>query len=379
MDEFRFDTLEQIKHTVNNFHKVPKVSRAVIANGVNRKLRELNEFVEVVKENTILEFPSDRFIVLHESTETNEFNKFKYLLESDIESFNENILESLQKETSNIVSNYELVNKCKEINNKANEVYLSVYPTHNDLINIFECATNLITSHFLFNNNEEILESAMDDIEFIIARNVLTESHVKRLLSPVMILKERPMFKRTFTSSRLDKLFESDIELPKAYFDEFALRRPYRNGAIESYLKIQKIGYEEQLVNSYYNGDYSITNNDFIGNIQEAVSLDNIIKNNHKLLQNINYIDKFILEKHGVFPITSRVYEGKEYFLHSKNNKQYTIYKNPNIKDSYFMITESKGDKEYKAFKFTIKNNKYMSKESMDTMIESAFITEYKR
>ena len=43
------------------------------------------------------------------------------------------------------------------------------------------------------------------------------------------------------------------------------------------------------------------------------------------------------------------------------------------------MITESKGDKEYKAFKFTIKNNKYMSKESMDTMIESAFITEYKR
>ena len=79
----------------------------------------------------------------------------------------------------NINKVYEIINFCKEQNNKADEIYLEKFPSHRDLIHVFKMAVTNLNMFFL-GSSPDIFRTSLDDIEFIISTNMLTDSHVRR-------------------------------------------------------------------------------------------------------------------------------------------------------------------------------------------------------
>ena len=93
MNDFKFDTLDDIKKSIADFYKIPIRSRFIISNKIHSRLKELDEYVKVSKDNPILNYPSERFIV-DDKYEDNE-----YLVDHLIEVVKDegiNILEELQ-------------------------------------------------------------------------------------------------------------------------------------------------------------------------------------------------------------------------------------------------------------------------------------------
>lgn len=245
MDEFKFDTLEDVQNSVDNFYKLPIRSRMMYAYKINLRLKELNGYVKVNSENPILNYPSERFIVKSDVTE-NEYSKFEGLLNEDVELFNFKIYNDISLSLDNITGIYDVVRLCREQNNKADDLYLKKFPSHSDLIAIFKQAVSKIEMCILHDFVEDIAKSSMDDIEFIISTNVLTDSHVRRLLIAPMKLFDMSIFQRNLSKyghikQRLIALFNTQIELVKQKRDEFMMLRPFNDNALKGYLKIQKI------------------------------------------------------------------------------------------------------------------------------------------
>ena len=201
MNEFKFDTLDDIKKSIMDFYKIPIRSRFIISNKIHSRLKELDEYVRVSKDNPILNYPSERFIV-DDKYEENEYSRFQYYIDKgDIEQFNFSVYNDIDLAADKLTGVYDVVRLCREQNNKADELYLAKYPTHNDLIAVFKKAVSMIEMCFLYEFIEDMAISAMDDIEFIISTNILTDSHVRRLLLSPMKLVQMPIFSKRFSCS----------------------------------------------------------------------------------------------------------------------------------------------------------------------------------
>lgn len=309
MLDLKYETIEDINNVINNFYKVPKISRFVIASKVHSRLKELDKYVKINKGNPILNYPSERFIVNEEIID-NEYRKYAYLLEEDVESFNFTIYNDMTLTLDNINKVYEIINFCKEQNNKADEIYLEKFPSHRDLIHVFKMAVTNLNMFFL-GSSPDIFRTSLDDIEFIISTNMLTDSHVRRLLLSTTSLSDMRIYKSFFKNNqelykRLVALFNTQINLVKQRRDEYILTRPFNDESLKAYLKIQKMGYEEMLVSMDYNGDYDISNKIFNIDVNEMLEVDIYVKNNQPHLKKINMIDKFKLEHSGLKPIMNK-------------------------------------------------------------------------
>lgn len=381
MEEFKFDSLEDVQNVVNNFYKLPIRSRMLYAHKVNLRLKELDGYVKVNAENPILNYPSERFIVNSDKTE-NEYSKFENLLNEDVEMFNYKIYDDISLSLDNITGIYDIVRLCREQNNKADDLYLKKFPSHKDLIAVFKQAVSKIEMCILYDFVEDIAVNSMNDIEFIISTNMLSNSHVRRLLLAPMRLFEMQIFQRTLSNydhikQRLVALFNTQITLVKQRRDEFMMLRPFNDNALRAYLKIQKIGYEETLLDKEFNGDYDPSDNFFATDMNIIKQIDTLVKKEYPV-QPINMIDKFKLEQHGIKPIMNKVSDGKEYYIHSKKGIQYVLYKSKRSDCIYYMITKLNGD--LKSYKITITDKKpVMDEVTANTILESTFITNYKK
>lgn len=382
MEDFKFGTKEELQNSVNNFYKLPMRSRNIIANKIHNRLKELDEFVKVYGENPILNYPSERFIIMDRKSSDNEYSSYaNYLNENEIEKFNSIVYNDMELSLNKFTGVYDVVGFCKEQNNKADELYLSKYPSHEDLINVFKKAVSSIELCFLYELAENRARQSMDDVEFVISTNILTESHVRRLLLSIIKLLNMPIFKSRFNDlkPRLNSLFNSRIQLAKQRVDDFTLARPFNDSALQAYLKIQKIGHEETLVQSYYNGDYSITDKVFNVDVNLMVMIDEYVQANHHKLKLIDMIDKFKLEQNGLTPILNKMYKGKDYYMHCKNGIQYLLYKSIKFEDVYYMITKINDENRFKSYRITLnESNTFLDKMTSSAMLESTFITNYK-
>lgn len=269
-----------------------------------------------------------------------------------MQDFNKEILETMKNQVSKIKSVYEVCDYCKEGNRIANEEYLKKYPTHKDLLSIFEQAISILELNMINEYNEHIVENIIYDIEFLIGQNVLTEAHIQRLLLGPITLQKFPIFKKKFENinERLNKLYVCESDRFYYKYDEFKASRPFNYQQLESYMRYNKVGYEEELINSDYNGDYLYENNMF--DIDE--SLNDKIINKYPSLESINVVDRFKLVQHGLKPIV----EFNNQFIHYKNGIQYNLFK---TKNEYYMINECK------SYKITIEDN------FNDVLIESLY------
>ena len=260
-----------------------------------------------------------------------------------MQEFNKEILETMEKQVSEIKSVYEVCEYCRKGNQIANEEYLKKYPTHKDLLSILDRSVNILEMNIINEYNESIVENTLSDIEFIIGQNVLTEQHIQRSLLGPKTLQQFPIFKKKIENinDRLDDLYNCNSNRFYYSYNESKASAPFNYQQLESYLRYNKVGYEEELINQDFNGDY----------IYESFSLDVNKELNDKIcekysnLENINIIDKFKLEQHGLKPIV----ENNKQFSHFKNGIQYNLYKTNN---EYYMITES--NNKFKSYKITI-------------------------
>lgn len=257
-----------------------------------------------------------------------------------MQDFNKEILETMKKQVKEIKSIYEVSDYCKNGNRIANGEYLIKYPSHKDLLSIMERAVYILEANIISDYNEFIVENVLNDIEFIIGQNVLTEAHVQRLLLGPVTLQNFPIFKTKVEGikDRVNDLYNCNLINHYYKYDEFKASLPFNYQQLESYMRYNKVGYEEELINYEYNGDY-IYESTIVDINEELVKK---ISESYENLKSIDMIDKFRLEQHGLNPIL----EFNKKFVHYKNGKQYNLYK---VKDEYFMITEStKGFKSYK-------------------------------
>ena len=381
MNEFKFNTLDDIKKSISNFYKVPIRSRFVISNKIHSRLKELDEYVRVSKDNPILNYPSERFLV-DDNYNENEYSKFQYYLDKDdMEQFNFSVYNDIDLAADKLTGVFDVVRFCREQNNKADDLYLTKYPTHNDLIAVFKKAVTLIEMCFLYEFVDDVAESAMNDIEFIISTNILTDSHIRRLLLSPMKLVQMPIFSKRLGDirPRLTNLFNTQINIVKQRRDEFLIHMPYDNAALKSYLKIQKIGYEEKLLSMNHNGDYDIKGTIPTVNIMEAVAVDEPVLDLYKNIKPINMIDKFILEEHGLYPIIPKSYNGQDYYMHIKHDVQYNLYRSIVKENTYFMFTRLPNS-EVKSYRITITDDRpKIDNLTSAAMLESAFITDFKK
>jgi hypothetical protein len=261
----------------------------------------------------------------------------------------------MKNQVGKIKSVYEVCDYCKEGNRIANEEYLTSYPTHKDLLSIIESSVEVIEINIINEFNSYIVENALSTIEFIIGQNVLSESHIQRLLlGPKTILEFTIFKKKTETiSNRFNEIYNCESSRFYYDYDEFKASLPFNYQQLESYMRYNKVGYEEELVGGEINGDYVYEHM----NIDVDENIVNKINNAYPNLENINVIDRFKLEQHGLKPIC----EFNNQFIHYKNGKQYNLYK---YKNNYYMINES-----MKSYKISI------TEKPVDIPIESLFNT----
>ena len=383
MFDFKFNTKEDLESAINNFYKIPLRSRRVVANKIHNRLKELELYLKVYPNNPIMNYPSERFVVITNESE-NEYSKYKPLLEENVEEFNNKIYSDMNSVVCNITGVYEVINFCREQNNKADAIYLNKFPSHKDLLDVFKNAISKINCYFLYGTNDMLQQSIMDDLEFMIAMNILSNSHVRRLMLTPIILSQKPVFKGLMIKStefknRLNALFNSQITIAKQDADVSSFNRPLNDSALQAYLKIQKIGHQETLMQSYYNGDYSLSDKIFDVDIELMCDVHEKVDKGYPNLQLIDMIDKFKLEQHGIRPIMNKMYKGVDYYVHHKNSIQYLVYKSKVHEDRYYLIT-IKPDGLFKSYRISLNSsNSFMDKITMNSVLESTFITDYRK
>ena len=253
-----------------------------------------------------------------------------------MQEFNKKILETMQKEVNQIKSVYEVCEYCKEGNEIADKEYIKHFPSHKDLLSIFKQSVSILENNITGDYNDYIVENTLNDIEFIIGQNVLMESHVQRLMLSIVTLQDLPIFRRKTEDIKdtINNLYNCNLSRFNYKYNEEKAKNQFSYQQLESYMRYNKIGYEEDLINSEINGDYVQEAFEFNLDLNGVKSLDNKVKEKYKCIESINIIDKFKLEQKGIKPIVE--YKGQ--FIHCINGKQYNVYKQGCY---YYMISES--------------------------------------
>lgn len=294
----------------------------------------------------------------------------------DVEEFNNNKLQDIKSKLKETTSVYNIIDICKKENKEANEIYLENYETHKDLLNIFERAISVLESCFVNEYNPVLVESVLDDIEFIIGQNVLTESHVKRLLLSPVTLQQMPIFKVKTDNikDRLNDLYNLDVRYRYCY-ESFKAEMPFNYQQVNSYLKYHKVGHEEELVSNEINGDYKRKTPNIAICKESVIAIDEPVTDAYKNIEPINIIDMFKLQEHGFEPIIAKHYDGRDYFVHFIKDSYYNLYKSKVCENTYYMFTLLPNSK-MKSYKITINEKPSIDKLTSAAMLESAFITD---
>lgn len=299
------------------------------------------------------------------------------LLNEDVEKFNLGVYSEIKSKLKETTSIYKIIDICKEENKTANELYLKKYNTHKDLLNIVERAVSILESCFINEYKQALVENMLDDIEFVIGQNVLTESHVKRLLLSPITLQQMPIFstKTEDIKSRLNNLYNMENMRYSCCYESFKAEMPFNYQQVKSYLKYHKIGFEEELVGNEINGDYKRNNYNISICKESVIAIDEPVVDMYKNIEPINIIDMFKLQEHGFDPIIPKHYDGKDYFVHLKNDRHYNLYKSKLCENTYYMFTLLPNSS-VKSFKITINEKPSIDKITSAAMIESTFITD---
>lgn len=372
MEVVRLNSEEDIQKAINDFYTLPRQYRMMRAKAINDKLKDMNAFVKVEFDNPILNYPieSERFIIKYDKYNTeNEYVKYENILKGDREEFNRIVYNDIDLATDNIKIMHEIKTICAVKNHKADRIYDDCYfGGSKSFLEILQLAVNKLIKFYMTGLVEDIVKTSLDDIEFIIASGILTDYHIRRHLLPVIKIKEISPFKNKVDEGidrRLVALFNTQISLVKQRVDDFMLFKTFNVESLEAYLKIQKMTYEETLVNSEIDNDYE----------QKIISYDKnpmeLIRMSKNYLLNattdINQIDLFRLNKNGFEDIKNIKYKDKEYKLYLKENSQYMIMKSTKKKDVYYLIGENTNHT------IKLKNRQPLDGETMDVIIESAF------
>lgn len=372
MEVVRLNSEEDIQKAINDFYTLPRQYRMLRAKVINDRLKELNAFIKVDFDNPILNYPleSERFIIKYDKYNAeNEYVKYEEILKGDREEFNRIVYNDIDLATDSISVMHEIKTICAVKNHKADRIYEDCYfGGGKSFLEILQLAVNKILKFYMTGSVEDIVKTSLDDIEFIIASNILTDHHIRRHLLPVMKIKDISPFKNSVDESinrRLVALFNTQISLVKQRVDDFMLFKTFNVESLEAYLKIQKMTYEETLVNSEIDNDYERKVISYNKNPRELIRMCQ--KYSPNATTEIKQIDLFRLNKNGFEDIKNIKYKDKEYKLYLKENSQYMIMKSTKKKDVYYLIGENMNHT------ITLKNRQPLDSASMDVIIESAF------
>ena len=286
--------------------------------------------------------------------------------------FNNEILTNLKDKVDNISVMKDIVSICKESNKQANEEYLKEYPTHRDLLNIFENAVTVLESCMINTYLPQIAESVMTDIEFIIGQNVLIESHIQRMLLSPMTLQELPIFTKKLEDMRpiLTNLYNCENNRYGYNYNEEKANLPFNYQQVDSYLKYNKVGFEEELVNNRNNGDYVPKNMVINTDKQNVLAIHEAVISAYDNITDLSIIDLFKLQEHGFDPVTVKHYEGKDYFIHFIKENYYNLYKSKNLENTYYMFTRLPNT-HMKSYKLSIKDFPVIEEITTIAMLET--------
>jgi hypothetical protein len=299
------------------------------------------------------------------------------LLNEDVEKFNLGIYSEIKSKLKETTSIYKIIDICKESNKEANDIYFKKYNTHKDLVNIIERAVSIIESCFINEYKPVLVENMLDDIEFVIGQNVLTESHIKRLLLSPVTLQQMPIFsiKTENIKSRLNDLYNMKNMRYDCCYESFKAEMPFNYQQVKSYLKYHKVGFEEELVGNDINGDYKRKTPNIAICKESVIAIDEPVVDMYKNIEPINIIDMFKLQEHGFEPIIAKHYDGKDYFVHFIHDSYYNLYKSKICENTYYMFTLLPNSS-VKSYKITINEKPEIDKITSNAMIESTFITD---
>lgn len=299
------------------------------------------------------------------------------LLNEDVEKFNLGVYSEIKSKLKETTSIYKIIDICKESNREANDIYFKKYNTHKDLVNIIERSVSIIESCFINEYKPVLVENMLDDIEFVIGQNVLTESHIKRLLLSPVTLQQMPIFsiKTENIKSRLNDLYNMKNMRYYCCYESFKAEMPFNYQQVKSYLKYHKVGFEEELVGNDINGDYKRKTHNIAICKESVIAIDEPVTDMYKNIEPINIIDMFKLQEHGFEPIIPKHYDGKDYFVHFIHNNYYNLYKSKLCENTYYMFTLLPNSS-VKSYKITIDEKPQIDKLTSDAMIESTFITD---
>lgn len=370
MEVVKLNSVEDIQKAVQDFYTLPVQYRMMRAKAINDKLVELNCHVRTGFDNPILNYPqSERFIIEYgDFNHVNEYVKYMETLKDGRDEFNTLVYNDIDLATDDIKIMSEIKHVCAVKNHKADRLYLDSYPEANDFVEILQMSVRKILKYLMTGSVIDIVFSAMDDIEFIVSSNILSDDHIRRHLIPVIKIRDITPFKKSIPNvinTRLTDLFNTQISLVRHKNDDYMLFKSFNNKSLEAYLKMQKMTYEETLVNSDIDNDYERKNIRYDKNPRELIKLSEAYTENATI--DISQIDLFRLNKNGFEDIQNVKYKNKEYKLYLKENSQYMVMKSNSDKNTYYLIGENTN------YKVKLDNKDILDNKSMDVILESAF------
>lgn len=285
---------------------------------------------------------------------------------------NEKYLNDMKTKIENLKSINDIITICRESNKQANEEYLKEHPTHRDLLNIFENAITVLESCMINSYLPQLAESILTDIEFIIGQNVLTEAHIQRMLLSPMKIQGLPIYTKKLEDMRplLTNLYNCEnIKYGYEYNEEKA-NSPFNYQQVNSYLKYNKIGFEEELINNPYNGDYNPKNMTIASDKQNITAIHEAVTNAYDNISDLTIIDVFKLQEHGFNEISIKNYDNKDYYIHFKKDNYYNLYKSKNLENTYYMFTRLPNT-HIKSYKLTLKEYPIIEEITTIAMLET--------
>lgn len=373
MQDYKFDTVADLQAVVDQFCNCPKGSRLTVAKRVINRLKELGGYVRVYNDNPITLYKTDRFIILANESRYNEFSKYFDIIKKDKRGFNSAVFEDMKVELTRCKNIPNVLCRGNQLNYDANVVYRQFFPEDIDYMYILEQSCSKLFNFYANGTDIGVCEEALDEICYLMNGLYLTDSHIKRQLLPVSIIKDWSLYKGlddVNIGDRIDTLMSMEKEDTRTPFDFLA--HSNKIDQVEFYMKMQKRSHEQTFVNSNF---YSTGNNYRINNkinvdgmkeIYEVIKLDTDMR---PLITS----DVFRLRENG-FNIEEFGGSGIRLSCFRDGVVDYLVCKSKYDPNDYTAFYRNrKGD--VKSFKIVMKPKRSpMSPEAMDRFLESMLV-----
>lgn len=373
MYDYKFDTVADLQAVVDQFCNCPKGSRLTVAKRVINRLSELGGYVRVYNDNPITLYKSDRFIVLANESRYNEFSKYFDIIKKDKRGFNSAVFEDMKVELVRCKSIPNVLCRGNQLNYDANVVYRQFFPEDTDYMYILEQSCSKLFNFYANGTDVNVCEEALDEIYYLMNGLYLTDTHIKRQLLPVSIIKDWSLYKAlddVNIGDRIDTLMSMTKEDKRTPFDFLA--HSNKIDQVEFYMKMQKRSHEQTFVNSnlYSSGNnYRIDNKINVNgmrDIYEVIKMDDSITT---LLTS----DVFRLRENG-FSIEEYGGSGVRLSCFRDDGIDYLVGKSKSIPDDYIAFYRNRMGA-IKRFKIVLKPKREpMSSEAMDRFLESMLV-----